>query len=80
MAIGRAHLVDPSITVKAAAWYGVELPFTPPQYISGVQAERSAAKREREQLNDLRQRARPRGGQAARDKTPEPAQRDLAAE
>ena len=27
-----------------------------------------------------RQRARPRGGQAARDKTPEPAQRDLAAE
>ena len=80
VAIGRAHLVDPSITVKAAAWYGVELPFTPPQYISGVQAERSAAKRDREQLNDLRQRARPRGGQAARDKAPEPAQRDMAAE
>jgi anthraniloyl-CoA monooxygenase len=80
VAIGRAHLVDAAITNRAAAWYGVAVPFTPPQYVSGMQAERSAARREREQLTDLRQRARPRGGQIAREQLQPLRSADLAAE
>src|SRR5438445_7463073 len=31
----RSHLVDPSFTLKAAAWYGVDAVFCPPQYLPG---------------------------------------------
>ena len=64
VAVGRAHLADPALTLKAAAWYGVNLA-CPPQYAPGVQAERSAARKAREELTDLRLRARPRGGKLA---------------
>jgi anthraniloyl-CoA monooxygenase len=65
VAIGRAHLADPFMTLRAAAWYGVDLPGVPPQYASGFVAETIIARREREDLNALRLRAKPLGGQAA---------------
>jgi anthraniloyl-CoA monooxygenase len=66
VAVGRAHLTDPSLTLRAAAWYGVTLEGAPRQYAPGVQAERSAARRAREELTDLKLRAKPRGGGALR--------------
>lgn len=65
VAIGRGHLVDPSLTLRAAAWYGLDLQ-TAPQYESGYRAQLSLARRERQEMSDLRQRARPVGGKAAR--------------
>lgn len=64
VAIGRGHLVDPSLTLRAAAWYGIDMS-VPPQYALGYRAQLSLARRERQELADLRQRARPLGGQAA---------------
>ncbi len=64
VAIGRGHLVDPSLTLRAAAWYGIEMPIAP-QYELGYRAQLSLARRERQDLADLRQRARPQGGKAA---------------
>lgn len=64
VAIGRGHLVDPSLTLRAAAWYGIDMSVAP-QYALGYRAQLSLARRERQELADLRQRARPLGGQAA---------------
>jgi len=64
VAIGRGHLIDPTLTLRAAAWYGVDMQ-TAPQYELGYRAQLSLAKRERQDLADLRQRARPKGGKAA---------------
>jgi anthraniloyl-CoA monooxygenase len=64
VAIGRGHLVDPSLTLRAAAWYGIDMSVAP-QYALGYRAQLSLARRERQELADLRQRARPLGGQMA---------------
>ena len=64
VAIGRGHLVDPSLTLRAAAWYGLDMQ-TAPQYELGYRAQLSLARREREEQADLRQRARPVGGKLA---------------
>ncbi len=64
VAIGRGHLIDPTLTLRAAAWYGVEMP-TAPQYELGYRAQLSLARKERQDLTDLRQRARPMGGKTA---------------
>jgi anthraniloyl-CoA monooxygenase len=64
VAIGRGHLVDPSLTLRAAAWYGIDMS-VPPQYALGYRAQLALARRERQELADLRQRARPLGGQVA---------------
>jgi anthraniloyl-CoA monooxygenase len=64
VAIGRGHLVDPSLTLRAAAWYGLEMPIAP-QYELGYRAQLSLSRRERQDLAELRQRARPQGGKAA---------------
>ncbi len=66
VAIGRGHLIDPSLTVRAAAWYGVDMQ-TAPQYELGYRAQLSLARKEREELADLKKRARPLGGKAALD-------------
>lgn len=58
VAIGRAHLADPSFTLRAAAWYGVDIA-VPPQYVPGFFAEKAMATRDRADLNDLRLRAKP---------------------
>ena len=64
VAIGRGHLIDPALTLRAAAWYGLDMQAAP-QYELGSRAQLSLARREREELADLRQRARPLGGKLA---------------
>jgi anthraniloyl-CoA monooxygenase len=60
VALARPHLVDPSFTLRAAAWYGAEDVHCPPQYLAGKeQAFRNAA-REREELTGLRVKAKPK--------------------
>ncbi|MDP3853662.1 bifunctional salicylyl-CoA 5-hydroxylase/oxidoreductase [Phenylobacterium sp.] len=63
VAVGRGHLADPSFTLRAAAWYGVKLD-CPPQYLPGFEAQTANSRREREDLLDLRRRAKPVGGKA----------------
>lgn len=58
VALGRAHLTDPFLTMRAAAWYGVPQ-HCPPQYLPGQAAQRAQMRREREELADLRRRAKP---------------------
>ncbi|MEH6676880.1 bifunctional salicylyl-CoA 5-hydroxylase/oxidoreductase [Phenylobacterium sp.] len=58
VAIGRAHLTDPFLTMRAAVWYGVDVE-CPPQYGPGQQALRAQMRRERDDLAELRRRARP---------------------
>ena len=67
VAIGRGHLIDPSLTLRAAAWYGIDMR-APQQYELGYRAQLALARRERQELSDLRQRARPLGGKAAINK------------
>ncbi|MBM3527710.1 MAG: bifunctional salicylyl-CoA 5-hydroxylase/oxidoreductase [Alphaproteobacteria bacterium] len=60
VALARPHLVDPSFTLKAAAWYGARAIHCPPQYRSGHdQAFRNSA-RDREELTELKLKARPK--------------------
>jgi anthraniloyl-CoA monooxygenase len=60
VAFARPHLVDPSFTLRAAAWYGVPDIACPPQYLSGRdQIVRNSA-RERDDLATLRRKARPK--------------------
>jgi anthraniloyl-CoA monooxygenase len=60
VALARPHLVDPSFTLRAAAWYGADDIHCPPQYLAGKeQAFRNAA-REREELTGLRVKAKPK--------------------
>jgi anthraniloyl-CoA monooxygenase len=65
VAVGRGHLADPFMTLRAAAWYDVDLPGVAPQYAPGFSALRSASRRERADLTDLRLRAKPKSGEAA---------------
>lgn len=59
VALGRPHLVDPFFTLRAAAWYGVPSIACPVQYLPGRdQAFRNSA-RDRQELEDLRRKAKP---------------------
>jgi anthraniloyl-CoA monooxygenase len=59
VALARPHLANPYFTLQASAWYQHMGQHWPPQYLSGRdQAYRNAA-REREELKELRLRARP---------------------
>jgi anthraniloyl-CoA monooxygenase len=59
VALARPHLVDPAFTMKAAAWYGAEVA-CPPQYRSGqAQLSRNSA-RDREELTELKLKAKPK--------------------
>ncbi len=79
VAVGRGHLADPSFTLRAAAWYGVRID-VPVQYAPGFEAQSSNSRREREDLTDLRRRAKPVGGKAAGDTAAAPASSRFAAE
>jgi anthraniloyl-CoA monooxygenase len=60
VALARPHLVDPFFTMRAAAWYGADGIHCPPQYYAGRdQAFRNSA-REREEITELRRKARPK--------------------
>ncbi|HYG55105.1 MAG TPA: bifunctional salicylyl-CoA 5-hydroxylase/oxidoreductase [Burkholderiales bacterium] len=59
VALARPHLANPYFTLQASAWYQHAAQFWPPQYLAGRdQAFRNAA-RERQEMKDLRIKARP---------------------
>jgi anthraniloyl-CoA monooxygenase len=60
VALARPHLMDPSFTMKAAAWYGAVSIHCPPQYRSGRDQLFRNTERERADLTELRQKARPK--------------------
>jgi anthraniloyl-CoA monooxygenase len=60
VALGRPHLVDPAFTLKAAAWYGAETVFCPPQYLPGKEQVFRNNVRDRQDLEDLKIKAKPK--------------------
>jgi anthraniloyl-CoA monooxygenase len=59
VALARPHLTDPSFALHAAAQYGAKGVATPPQYGPGRDALFRNSRREREEMLDLRRKARP---------------------
>jgi anthraniloyl-CoA monooxygenase len=60
VALGRPHLVDPAFTLKAAAWYGAEGVFCPPQYQPGKEQIFRNSVRDRQDFEDLKIKAKPK--------------------
>jgi anthraniloyl-CoA monooxygenase len=60
VALARPHLVNPFFTLHAAAEYGVSEVDCPPQYWAGRDQAFRSAPRQREELKELRLKARPR--------------------
>jgi anthraniloyl-CoA monooxygenase len=60
VALGRPHLVDPAFTMKAAAWYGAENMFCPPQYLPGKEQIFRNSVRDRQDFEELRIKAKPK--------------------
>ncbi|MGO4737020.1 bifunctional salicylyl-CoA 5-hydroxylase/oxidoreductase [Bosea sp. 2KB_26] len=58
VALGRPHLADPSFVLRAAAWYGVDIP-QPVQYQPGKDQLMRNTPREREDLTELKLKAKP---------------------
>jgi anthraniloyl-CoA monooxygenase len=61
VALARPHLVDPYFTMKAAAWYGAADIHCPPQYLAGKEQMFRNSARDREELTELRLKAKPKG-------------------
>jgi anthraniloyl-CoA monooxygenase len=59
VALGRPHLVDPSFTVRAAAWYGADIA-CPPQYLPGKEQIFRNSVRDRQDFEDLKIKAKPK--------------------
>jgi anthraniloyl-CoA monooxygenase len=59
VALARPHLVDPSFTLRAAAWYGADIA-CPPQYLPGKDQIFRNSTRERADLNELKVKAKPK--------------------
>jgi anthraniloyl-CoA monooxygenase len=60
VALARPHLVDPYFTMKAAGWYDAQAIHCPPQYLAGKEQLFRNATREREELTELRRKAKPK--------------------
>jgi anthraniloyl-CoA monooxygenase len=60
VALGRPHLVDPFFTMKAAAWYGANDIFCPKPYLAGKDQIFRNSARERQDLEELRLKAKPK--------------------
>jgi anthraniloyl-CoA monooxygenase len=60
VALARPHLVDPSFTMKAAAWYGASGIRCPSQYDAGRDQAFRNSVRDRQELTELRLKARPK--------------------
>ena len=58
VALGRPHLADPSFVLRAAAWYGVDVA-QPVQYRLGKEQLMRNTPREREELQELKFKAKP---------------------
>jgi anthraniloyl-CoA monooxygenase len=59
VALARPHLTNPSFTLQASAWYQHAAQYWPPQYLAGKDQAFRLAAREREELKELRMKARP---------------------
>jgi anthraniloyl-CoA monooxygenase len=59
VALGRPHLVDPSFTLRAAAWYGAEIA-CPPQYLPGKEQIFRNSVRDRQDFDDLKIKGKPK--------------------
>lgn len=60
VALGRPHLADPGFTMRAAAWYGAPGQYCPPQYLPGQEQIARNSVRERQDLDELKVRGRPK--------------------
>jgi len=60
VALGRPHLVDPSFTLKAAAWYGASDVACAPQYLPGKEQIFRNSVRDRQDFDDLKIKAKPK--------------------
>lgn len=60
VALGRPHLVDPFFTMKAAAWYGAKEIHCPPQYLAGRDQIFRNSVRDRQDLEELKVKAKPK--------------------
>ena len=60
VALARPHLADPSFTLKAAAWYGAPALHCPPQYRAGHDQLYRNSARDREELTELKLKAKPK--------------------
>jgi anthraniloyl-CoA monooxygenase len=60
VALARPHLVDPMFVMEAAAWYGEASIHCPPQYLAGRDQLFRNKAREREELTELRLKAKPK--------------------
>jgi anthraniloyl-CoA monooxygenase len=60
VALARPHLVDPSFTLKAAAWYGAQAVHCPVQYLPGRNQLHRNSERERAELTELKLKAKPK--------------------
>lgn len=60
VALGRPHLVDPFFTMKAAAWYGAKDIHCPPQYLAGKDQIFRNSVRDRQDLEELKIKAKPK--------------------
>ncbi len=60
VALARPHLVDPYFTMKAAAWYDAPAVHCPPQYLAGKEQLFRNSARDREDLTELRRKAKPK--------------------
>ena len=58
VALGRPHLADPSFVLRAAAWYGADV-VQPVQYLPGKDQLMRNTPREREELRELKLKAKP---------------------
>jgi anthraniloyl-CoA monooxygenase len=59
VALARPHLVDPSFTLRAAAWYAVDIG-CPPQYLAGKDQIFRNSVRDRQDVSELRRKAKPK--------------------
>ena len=59
-ALARPHLIDPFFTLKAAAWYGADSVFCPPQYLPGKEQIFRNSVRDRQDFEDLKIKAKPK--------------------
>jgi anthraniloyl-CoA monooxygenase len=60
VALGRPHLIDPSFTLKAAAWYGADAVFCPVQYLPGKEQIFRNSVRDRQDFEELKVKAKPK--------------------
>jgi anthraniloyl-CoA monooxygenase len=60
VALGRPHLVDPTFTMRAAAWYGAADVACPPQYLPGKEQIFRNSVRDRQDFEDLKIKGKPK--------------------